>query len=456
MTRRRPRTRVLYAGLVVLSGAACDRIVGTFEVQDEHEKAPFSFTTSDCESCMLTSCAEPARLCADDGSICAPRFDCLFTCPQDEPSCRGACYEQHYAENDRTREFDACWRSECLDRCLGTRGYFPLETGPDASACDRCRLEKGCYPADGGNCAALGCEAIPSCRHLMDPASTDPASLLACGEAMRQLQGIPPCAPEALIPTSREVRTHADALACRMRSCAVECEVGRQWGCLGDYAWGGHSFGMIERGWTFLDLDGSGIGALEVRACPIRDRACDVEPAWTDANGVSCLNLPLVTGQFVGYFRLRHPDYHDTLVFPGAPLTGSVGPEADLFAKRTQFEFFSRREGVEPQPELGGITVVVSSCAYSGAPDVQLKLSGPNQGTERRWYFKDGWPTLGADRTEESGVGGFLNVTPGDYVVRAYLNDGRLAGCHTIFVEADKVTHLRLLPLDADDEATCG
>jgi hypothetical protein len=454
MTRRRPRQRVLRAGLVVLLAAACDQVVGSFEIHDEGEKAPFSFTTPDCASCMLASCGEPAQLCAEDGSICAPRFDCLFACPRDEPSCRGACYQQHHAENDRTRELDACWRSKCLDRCVGTGGYFPLETGPEASACDRCRLEKGCFPADGGNCAALGCEAIPPCRQL----EPDPASLLACGEAMRQLEGIPPCAPESLIPTSGEVRTHGDSYACKMRSCKVECEMGRQWGCLADYAWGGHSYGSIQRGWSFWDLlYQSGIGDLEVRACTIQDRACDVEPTWTNANGVPCLNLPLVNGQFNGYFRLRHPDYHDTLVFPGAPLTGSFAGELDFLAKRTQYEFYSRREGVEPQPELGGITVIVFSCAYAVAPDVQLALSGPNQGTERRWHWKEDWPTLDADRTEEIGVGGFLNVTPGDYVVRAYLaDDGRLVGCHRIFVEADKVTHVRLLPLDADDETSCG
>jgi hypothetical protein len=273
-----------------------------------------------------------------------------------------------------------------------------------------------------------------------------------------ELRELKSCQPGTVYATGAEVQKPSDVVFCRMQRCAAVCEMGTQWDCKGAYGWTGQGYEKIKRGRTFYDFPGLGaISNLSVQLCSPGGSSC-YEPVPTDDAGIACFDMPVLSGKFVGYFRLAHPDYGDWLLFPGAPLVGSFGAELDFLTRSSYVASFAASVGVELASDAGNIVAFVFDCTYANAPGIHFELHGDGAGSETPFYTIGSTPTVGRpDRTDSGGVGGFINVTPGDYFFQAkHADTDELVGCTPIRIEPNTNAVVRILPLDEDDEALCG
>jgi hypothetical protein len=95
----------------------------------------------------------------------------------------------------------------------------------------------------------------------------------------------------------------------------------------------------------------------------------------------------------------------------------------------------------------------IANAPGQNAPDVHLSITDEDQIDEqtRSFYFSEGnpvWPRREtAQKTDASGLGGFLNVEPNAVPIRALpASLGRASATDTLLVRANFLTTVRLLP----------
>lgn len=162
---------------------------------------------------------------------------------------------------------------------------------------------------------------------------------------------------------------------------------------------------------------GAVLPGISVRACAQRDVDC-VEPITPtmipDADG--WVDVPLYEG-FDGYLEISGDVIVPTTLFYSNPLGMETrSDETPLgLVEKSVLPSLSAATGTAQDENLGLVYLRAFDCGGVEAPGIVFSIDRPGVG----WYFIDGLPTVSAEETAASGLGGFMNVPPGVAVVNA-------------------------------------
>jgi hypothetical protein len=181
------------------------------------------------------------------------------------------------------------------------------------------------------------------------------------------------------------------------------------------------------------------------RACTQADTEC-ITPV-TPSIPVSpdgWVDLPLYEG-FDGYLEITSEAIVPTLLFYADPLNeaGRIDNTPLALVEKNVLPSLSNATGVEQSADLGLVYLRAFDCQGVAAPGVTFTIDRDGWA----WYFVGRLPSSTATETADSGLGGFINVSPGVSVVNAELDVNRnLTEPKSVLVRAGWMTGLRFTP----------
>lgn len=230
----------------------------------------------------------------------------------------------------------------------------------------------------------------------------------------------------------------------------------RDWSCLENTTWARAESATLEyTGRATGALDGEPLAGVDFEVCgDTADPSCSspVLNGTTGGDGTFTGTLPMGDdrGGFDGYARVTGgEDVVDLLVFFNPPITENDGaPVATPVITQSAFERIAEMTiGERPNPDRGHLALEALDCSWSSAAGVTFEIeTADGQTTEA--YLRGGMmPDTSADRTDGSGMGGFLNVPPGDVTVTAKIAEsGEVVGTVDVFVEPGTVSEVSVAP----------
>ncbi len=323
-------------------------------------------------------------------------------------------------------------------RALASR----FASGP--SECVSCLTATSCGAAFE-RCAALpGCSEFAECM-LEEPS---PASNASC--VIR-------------LAPSDEIRDATYALEDCYRNCVTECDVGRDFSCVGAYGWPGSlPSGTIRLKHTLSYLHATATGQLdapvvgaEVTICapgPDCTTPLDVgeAPLLTDRTGTYEVEIPISRAPaalvgFRGYRLIRGEGHLPHRQQRNTPIVVDLTERTRILSKETTEEIFER---LGPENLLASMVLQAFDCRGVGAGGVYFELpESPNALVLYKtgvsiFSFSNG-PTLAS--TE--GAAAVMNVEPGRWHhVQARTASGELVAESDVYVPGDAVVLASLYP----------
>lgn len=301
-----------------------------------------------------------------------------------------------------------------------------------------------CLEEAESTCDALSaCAADPVCAatHTCAARCADPSCVAACGES-----------PGADIA---RITAHTT----RFRACSAACELGRDWACVDDFAWGGAVERRLSIRLALLRVPASvPHGGASVRACDLLDHACDDPLAETTANEAGLAELDLDAGMdplgFTGFFEVDGGDLQPTVVIPAARLVRDGAYLQPVVTARDMRGTILLATGRSPQPGRAVVLVQVRDCRGDPAPRMRLELTTADA-DYGAVYFNDNLPDPGLDATQVSGLVGFVDVPVTGEGVAATLvarraDTGEAVSRRQVLLRPDRLTFVFLGP-DAQD-----
>lgn len=162
----------------------------------------------------------------------------------------------------------------------------------------------------------------------------------------------------------------------------------------------------------------------------VRARFCEGEPCNTplaEVEGVDgVLTFPPIEPEFRGYIELESPGMLPAVVELLRPI-GAMRklPELRVIAAAALTTYASSL-GKSVDEELGQAMFWVEDCAGDPAPGVSVEAVDGVLENTRNYYVVDfELPTDAIDRTQKSGGGGFVNLSPGFPRFEARLAEGQ-------------------------------
>jgi hypothetical protein len=242
------------------------------------------------------------------------------------------------------------------------------------------------------------------------------------------------------------------ALQCRpYDDCGATSEA-PNWACAGRVTYVEPSGGEARLGLTITDyFTGAPVADVGVAACRKADLGCDeplVPAVNTDDQGLVDLALPTYDASleavgFPGYLAIASPGYVPSLFFLNPPLLADRQEDLPILPS-TAFDALLMALREPSDADSGAVSAVAYDCGGAPAAGVRFVLDG---GELAPYYFLDGAPTLRADKTDPTGVGGFFHVPPGLRVVHARSpGSGREVAVVNVIVRAGFLTYVDLHP----------
>jgi hypothetical protein len=159
------------------------------------------------------------------------------------------------------------------------------------------------------------------------------------------------------------------------------------------------------------------LGSLAVEG--VRFRGCNkididcagpVAETFSDVNGFVSIQ---VDNGFDGYLEIVKDGYYPVLLFTNPPITQdvSINTALGLFTP-AQFAGLTGAAGVTVNTERGHVLTGAEDCNANTTAGVSLTLSTAGDGSTP-FYLRNSIPDATVSTTDDSGLGGFLNVTPG-------------------------------------------
>jgi hypothetical protein len=191
-----------------------------------------------------------------------------------------------------------------------------------------------------------------------------------------------------------------------------------------------------------------GRSKVSVRACARLDVTCAsplAGPVETDGAGHATLGLP---ASFDGYLELKSATAVPAIFFfSPRPIRAETYRVPLLSA--TGFGEIAKTSGATIEPARGHLLLFALDCDLTFgtfAPGVAFSVE-PASETTRGFYLAGGLPSTAATQTDDSGVGGFVNVAPGVVTVRgAVVATTRPSGSSSVLVRAGTVTYSAIAP----------
>jgi hypothetical protein len=197
-------------------------------------------------------------------------------------------------------------------------------------------------------------------------------------------------------------------------------------------------------------VTGRVVPGLSVRACSQCDVECtspltEFEPVRSDG----WIDVVLYEG-FSGFLEIQGDAIVPIVLSYPEPL--ALGREAYSTPvsalEKAVLTSLSVAGGVQQDPTLGLVALRTLDCQGDGALGVSYEIDRAGA----PWYFVAGLPSTAALETADSGLGGFINATPGVAVVSAELEGRGLAIVPpaSILVRARWMTGIRFVPTDPE------
>ena len=429
---------------------ACNAVLGVDRLAgDAGSDAPASawleHASAACGACASTSCASPIDDCTSEA--CRSVHACLARCAALDWRCRADCEatDPDALDDEAARALDRCVRTRCTDECLGIGGLVDGLGSPECSACfdSTCEFDTlKCLLSDGASADSLvgGCEREWACIRGADV--IDPARRLECTDGYWH-------------PSDVRSNFHG----CRNASCSAECDFGTEWACLEAYEWPAPttqtvSYDLYIRDGIKLPVTFSTLRGIRVTACAEATCAscAPVDTSVTDEDEEpATLDLPMTGDGFRGCFQLeqdpvanREPtEFAPTVHYFGRPITKHEGrvtitmlpalPDVKLLG------------GLPLEDGHGLVYAMIHDCRGDRARRVRFEIDGPGDLALPYFMQSDVSPRLDFTETNAMGIGGFINIVPGRYEVRAVFED-QVVSRQVVDVIADTVTQIWMYP----------
>ncbi|MDP9152064.1 MAG: hypothetical protein M3O36_19240 [Myxococcota bacterium] len=380
-----------------------------------------------CASCMDSSCCAEARACAADPA-CQEASTCLAGCS--DAACQARC-QGFYALPDTLIALRSCRLRQCATACGSTCG----EAASGAIGCQACEQSK-CCALESACATNNACAALALCRANCFGATTCPTDC------------------EARFPQGTADFTRL--FACTDQ-CASACQPGQSWACLdGPILWPKpKGSGSITFSVTFVDFNNERpfVGST-VKACDKLDIACakPIAQSTSDATGTVTLTVPAGLSGFDGYLDVTGGKMDGT----GSPAFPSIWYPipfvvADGWRGRTttpsadEFPQLAAATGTTLDPTRGHFAANATDCLYTPAALVSYSADAADARTQS-FYLVGGVPATTSRATDQSGVGGFINlptVAPARLVVIKAISGaagGKSMGAFTFIIRPGSVT----------------
>lgn len=386
---------------------------------------PISYTSPDCALCVAEACGVEEAACRG-GVTCSRAYACLAACAVDDPACRAACEDRDpvaTADGTPFASLDACSRRACTAACYGGRGIVSAFAGATCGACvdSKCETEEAACIASGG------CERVFACATKETPLNPD--RVVDCLYRW---------------PVAKEV----DALSGCYQACGAPCPFGHDFRCASAFTWQtGHAVVEHVVGFSKFPNKQPAVG-LTVSACDVNDcESCTfpIATTTTDAQGEARLTLAVGVLGFRGCLYVTGPGYLTNLYYFGRPITRPEGNFHISIGEASLLTLVEKGLGIPVDPERGHVGVDIWDCLFEHARGISFTLSTADAATTP-YYSVGSQVSLTATATDASGNGGFLNVPPGDFVVTARDETGKLVAQGKGRALAHAITGVSLFP----------
>lgn len=198
--------------------------------------------------------------------------------------------------------------------------------------------------------------------------------------------------------------------------------------------------------------DNNPLEGATVRACDDTSVDCvevGVALGASEADGSAVVAVPVVptlTGAFGGYLEVIAAGRMPLLAYP------AVFPASTQFlgslpvSPRALFEQIAMLSGDTFEDDLGAIAVFVTDCNRNPARRVRVTLEPADGATPI--YLKSGAADPTANETDQSGIMGFVNVTPGRLTLTAEvtLPGNNVVSRRLVWVRPNAETYIQLGP----------
>ncbi len=223
------------------------------------------------------------------------------------------------------------------------------------------------------------------------------------------------------------------------------------WGCVGRVTWPLDTTGakrFIRN--RIVDVSEKPVAGVSFVGCGKLDPECSkpiTEPVLSDADGVFTINLPR---GFDGFLKATPAAPLMPAIIVGPPLyddldTVAVSGEPLHAVAKSDIDALLALVGSTIDESAGHLFVQSLDCEQKLASGVTLGISlkGPNT---KNYYYAGGLPNTDALTTDGSGLGGFVNVPPGNVVVTGRNTLGQLFATRQVILRAGTVTYLTNTP----------
>jgi hypothetical protein len=187
---------------------------------------------------------------------------------------------------------------------------------------------------------------------------------------------------------------------------------------------------------------------LQVRGCSLLDSDCKnpvTDSVGPTEDGIVHVSLPL---EFQGFLEIRSDDTAPALFFLHETLRRDTVSAPLPLISATGLEVLAANNDAVLDFEHDGLVVIRTyDCLGQPAAGIELSSDGDGQG----FMFVEGLPRVGAEVTDMSGLGGFMNVPPGFvHVTGTHSANGRTTGAESLAVRPQWLTFGDVQPIDTE------
>jgi hypothetical protein len=186
---------------------------------------------------------------------------------------------------------------------------------------------------------------------------------------------------------------------------------------------------------------------LAVKACAKLDITCTapMSPPVTPGSD-SKIRLDLPSG-FDGYLEMTSFTTVPSYLYIVEPLVESrAHPIAVQLLTPATVGLLTAMAGIAADPERGTLVVLARDCSKTAAPGLSFTAE-PTDAKVSFFYVSSGLPTHAKQTTDDTGSGGFVNLSPGVVEVRAALTKSAVPVSKvSVTMRAGGVTYVDLPP----------
>jgi hypothetical protein len=195
---------------------------------------------------------------------------------------------------------------------------------------------------------------------------------------------------------------------------------------------------------------GSPFDGAEVTLCRLNDPGClNPESPVGTATGADGIVKLRVRREFPGFIRIKAGEAGpmDRFVPTFYYLNPFINDHQTIRVPLATFqlqETLTTSLNNTQRPEFGLLLLNALTCQNQGAAGIDFESEGSDELTTK-WFVVEGAPNASATVTEAAGYGGFINVKPGTFAVRAKLGE-RTIDTVSVTVRPGAITQTRFVP----------